>query len=275
MSKIVFYHKNCLDGFSCCWLAYLNFKNKAQYIALEPKEDFNYKIFKGKEIYFFDLSPKKENLFYLKKFNKVIIIDHHLTNENIIKSADSFIYNPKHCASYLTWNYFFSNKKIPLFLKYIEAIDLWKKNMKYFKEVLVFLENENQNFQNWNKLKKTFENKNKFQEIIERGKIFLQQQEKLINILIQKAVLVEFEKFKVFAVNSPFFNSEIGNRLISKKYPFAIIWHQTKDEIRVSLRSIKSFDVSKIALKYNGGGHKNASGFSFKIKEKIPWKVIV
>lgn len=274
MSKIVFYHKNCLDGFSCCWLAYLKFKNKAEYIALDPKENFNYKIFKNKEIYFFDLTPYKKDLIFLKKFNKVIIIDHHLSNKNVLKFANKYIYNIKNCASYLAWNYFFPKEKIPVFLKYVQAIDLWQKNKKYFNEILTFLENEKQEFKNWNRLKKMFENKDQFKKIIKEGKVLLKQKEKMINILIKRASVVEFEKYKILAVNSPFFNSEIGDKLISKKYPFVLIWYQTKDEIRVSLRSKKNFDVSKIALKYKGGGHKNASGFSFKINKKFPWKVV-
>ena len=33
-------------------------------------------------------------------------------------------------------------------------------------------------------------------------------------------------------------------------------------------------DVSKLAQKYGGGGHKKASGFRFKAAGKFPWKPI-
>lgn len=38
-----------------------------------------------------------------------------------------------------------------------------------------------------------------------------------------------------------------------------------RDEVKVSLRSNKYFDVSKIAAMFGGGGHKRASGISFHI----------
>ena len=44
--------------------------------------------------------------------------------------------------------------------------------------------------------------------------------------------------------------------------------------ITVSLRSDGSVDVSKLAKKYGGGGHKAAAGFSFKVGRKAPWKKI-
>ncbi|KKT22880.1 MAG: Phosphoesterase, DHHA1 [Parcubacteria group bacterium GW2011_GWB1_43_8b] len=53
-----------------------------------------------------------------------------------------------------------------------------------------------------------------------------------------------------------------------------IVWYKENDGIHVSLRAQGKVDVSKIAVKYGGGGHKNASGFAWPENKKFPWKVI-
>lgn len=49
---------------------------------------------------------------------------------------------------------------------------------------------------------------------------------------------------------------------------FVAIWtyNFVNDETKVSLRSVGDMDVSEIASKYGGGGHKNAAGFTLKGK---------
>ena len=57
--------------------------------------------------------------------------------------------------------------------------------------------------------------------------------------------------------------SAAGDEL-SKDNAFAIIWHDTRDGVRVSIRSQREggLDVSEIAKIYGGGGHRNAAGFT-------------
>ena len=85
------------------------------------------------------------------------------------------------------------------------------------------------------------------------------------------ARLVRFAGHTVCAANSPAFESEIGNALAAKRPPFAVVWSEQGGKIRVSLRAIGRFDVSKIAEKYGGGGHSNAAGFNLPRDRKLPW----
>jgi len=56
------------------------------------------------------------------------------------------------------------------------------------------------------------------------------------------------------------YNSEIGDYLLQKlNIEYVLIINAKKS--KVSLRSRGSFDVSKIAVTFGGGGHKNAAGF--------------
>jgi hypothetical protein len=58
------------------------------------------------------------------------------------------------------------------------------------------------------------------------------------------------------------FSSELGHRLALSSGSFGLTWQLAADgEIKASLRSEGSFDVSAIATRYGGGGHRNAAGF--------------
>lgn len=99
--------------------------------------------------------------------------------------------------------------------------------------------------------------------------------ENLMRELVGNAQKVKFEGYAVYALNAPpFFASELGHALAKKLPPIAIVWRQEKRKIKVSLRSNGKVDVSKIAKRYGGGGHKAAAGFAFEAERKFPWKII-
>ena len=91
---------------------------------------------------------------------------------------------------------------------------------------------------------------------------------------IENAQVVEFEGHKCLAVNSPLLHSDIGNKLSKLMPPFGIVWSEKADVKAFSLRSNGKFDVSKLAQKYGGGGHKAAAGFAIDLGKKLPWKYI-
>ena len=80
----------------------------------------------------------------------------------------------------------------------------------------------------------------------------------------EKARPRKYNGLNVLVVNSSHWMSEIGSRL-SADCDFAVIWYYDHEErnIKVSLRSFHEHaDVSEIAKKFGGGGHKKAAGFT-------------
>lgn len=57
--------------------------------------------------------------------------------------------------------------------------------------------------------------------------------------------------------------SELGNT-IANEFEVDFVALTDLSKMKISLRSIGDFDVSAIAMKYGGGGHKNAGGFNTK-----------
>jgi phosphoesterase RecJ-like protein len=62
----------------------------------------------------------------------------------------------------------------------------------------------------------------------------------------------------------------IMSRLDGIKIWTSIYYDETKKNWKGSIRSISQYDVSKIAKKYHGGGHKNASGYYLTSKKQFP-----
>jgi len=59
---------------------------------------------------------------------------------------------------------------------------------------------------------------------------------------------------------------------VKNKKAIGIVWSRKSGKINVSLRSNGKIDVSKLAFKHGGGGHKAASGFTLDVEKPFPWK---
>lgn len=271
---IVLYHKDCLDGFGAAWAAYKKFGGKAKYIEVEhrsvpPKLE-------NKEVYLVDFCYKEPEMKkLLEKNQKVVVIDHHQSQESLIKKLiPEHLFDLNHSGAVLTWKYFHPNKPIPKLLLYIEDNDLWKFKLKISRKIISVLALYDFNFLIWDKLEKDLENAKKRKKYIGEGELLLKYQAKIIADIAKKAYRVMFKKHKALAINSSssMLHSELGNNLVKRGYPVAIVWYRMKNRTKVSLRSDGKTDVAKIAEKYGGGGHKAAAGFSFGADKPFPWK---
>jgi nanoRNase/pAp phosphatase (c-di-AMP/oligoRNAs hydrolase) len=103
----------------------------------------------------------------------------------------------------------------------------------------------------------------KTQELCQEGIILMRYQTQLVNKLCNNAFMMRISGYDVPAVSSGVLQSEVGNQLCLM-YPqsaFAVVYFEMEGKRVHSLRSVGEFDVSLIAKKFGGGGHKNASGF--------------
>ncbi|MEK7658052.1 MAG: DHH family phosphoesterase [Patescibacteria group bacterium] len=269
---VILYHKD-LDGFSGAWVAWRKFKNKADYLPV----DYNGIIpngFKNKEIYLIDFCyPRKEMAELLKNNKKLIAIDHHISRKDDIKTSTDFLYDVNHSGATLAWKYFYPKNPVPKLLLYIEDIDLWRFKLPRSREILAYLDICDFDFKLWNKFFRDFEGGGNILNYIKEGKIILKYQGHLIKTLIKSGKEAVFEGKKAFAVNSQILESEIGEFIYKNKKVIGVIYSSRNGSIKVSLRSDKE-DVSKLAKKYGGGGHKAAAGFVFYSNFKFPWKII-
>ncbi len=277
MKKIlVFYHGRCADGTGAAWVAWKKFGNKAEYLPIEPREQLK-TLPKNREIYLLDNSYPAV---YLKKLakagNRVTIIDHHKSSEKDVEFAQNGVFDLNHSAAVLTWEFFFPKKPTPKLLLHIEDFDLWKFTMADTKKVSAFFAWAGFEIGEFNLLMKQFATPAKKKKMLGKAHILIENEDRLAERLLKNAELVSFSGHKVLAVNSPILNSQIGARLWQIKGPFSIVWHERGGRRYFSMRCDKegTFDVSKVAARYGGGGHPAASAFSLPLSKPFPWKVL-
>lgn len=270
---LVIYHKNCPDGFGAAWVAWKKFGNRAEYVAVAP-EELPKTFPKGRRIYAIDVSYEISVQERLRKYNPlVVVIDHHASRRIDTEHFPENVFDNNHSAAVLAWKYFFPKKPVPRMLKYVEEGDLWKMTLPRVHDVLPYLYMQDRMFTRWSEMARTFQTAKGFTHYASLGKIAREYEDSVIKDLVERAEAVFFEGLAVPAVNnsSRRFTSAVGDILSRKKPNLTLIWYEGADGIKVSLRSNGTVDVSKIALKYGGGGHKNASSFMIKTAKK-PWK---
>lgn len=280
MKKIVvLYHANCPDGFGAAWAAWKKFGGKAEYIGIRPdqgKNQLSGLLLKDRDIYFLDVSASGEVLRGLVKQNKsVTVIDHHLSNRDVVQHASRFLFDLHHSGAVLAWQYFFPHKTVPWLLRYLQEMDLWKFRLPNTMEIITWLGLFPFEFKAWDTLVKSVEKTVFRKRVIAEGKLLLKYEDRLITRILKYAQEVQFRGYRARAVNSPQFQSQIGHLLIDKKHPVGIVWSVASDGIKFSLRSNGKVDVSRLAKQFpGGGGHKRAAGFSLPLNKKFPWKVL-
>ena len=277
MKKNIFlYHKNCDDGFGAAWAAWKKFGKHGIYIASAPHEDPPAGL-SGKNVYLMDLCYSADAIKKLLKITKSLtVIDHHFSSQKIVELVPNRIFNgdSTHSGSVLSWKYFHPNKKVPLLLLVVEDVDLWKWVISHSHELSASLRTYKRDFSTWSRLARGWENFSTRKKYTEEGSAIRKEQRTQVKYAVDDAFLVNFYGHKTYVSNSSMFVSEIGSELVKKLPPLGIIWSQRKDKIVVSLRSNGKVDVSKLAKKFGGGGHKASAAFRLELNQKLPWKII-
>ena len=269
---VVLYHAECPDGFGAAYAAWKKFGNKADYISLhndgaEPPVELT-----GKDVYTLDFSYKLEVVKgLLLKVKSLTIIDHHISNVEQVKLVGG-VYDVNHPGSVLSWKYFHPNKKLPRLFRNIEDIDIWKFKVPYTNELAEITTLYPFDFKVWDKLVKEIDTKDGLRKYVDQGKILVQKRDDQVKKIASYAEMVSFEGYEVFMVNSPVHVSHLGNFLCRKKGPIAVIWSRRGEKMIINLRSAGTVDVSKIAEKYGGGGHRAAAGFFWREKDFLKFK---
>ena len=272
---LVLYHKGCPDGFTGAWVAWMKFGDSAEYLGLEHQVAPP-KALAGRDLIFIDFCyPLPVMKKIMKIATRVTILDHHESQVDAIHLATEYVYNPNHSGCGIAWGYFFPKKKVPKMLLAIEDSDLFIFKYKDTKYISAFLGAYDMDFSVWKVLMKDFENTKKRKKYCEQGKIILTGKSKAVEKnLLRNGEEVMFEGYHVVAVNTSLYYSEAGSQIYKRwsGVPFGITWYYKDGKIHASLRSDTKVDVSLLAVKFGGGGHPGAAGFSFPFRGTFPWK---
>lgn len=289
--NLCIYHGNCDDGFGAAWAIWRRWGNEVAYVpgiyGKEPPD------VSGKHVLMVDFSFKRPVIDAMAQGAKsLVIIDHHKTAEadlepfkinfsDGVMRAEDIDDLLRGCAeldrppviawfdmarsgAVMAWDFAHRierNDPPPTFLAYIQDRDLWRFAYEDdTKQFSAALRTYPMTFETWDDLA------GRPDELIKEGKIVLKSHNANIAKFLADAYEDEIGGHRVPIVNVPYhYASDTAHAMLAKfpKAPFTACWFKRGDGmIQYSLRSEDSrLDVSEIAKKLGGGGHRNAAGF--------------
>jgi oligoribonuclease NrnB/cAMP/cGMP phosphodiesterase (DHH superfamily) len=278
---VVMFHYPCQDGLTSAWITNYYHKSNNKIIDLYPikhGDNYDFSRLENKRLIICDYAPSIEILDELeKKCSEIKILDHHITAKESLHDKSYAIFDMNKSGAGLTWEYFFPDIEIPLFIKMVQDRDLWKWLISDSKDFTagLFTLCDSCDYYDFDKIFMIFDNiftnQNMFNFCMSVGEVVNKancQKAKAIAEAASKRI-DKFMGKNVCIVNcSVEHASEVGNILSSMdSIDFAVMWtyKNPTESYNVSLRSSDKVDVSKIAKAYGGGGHPNAAGLTTKI----------
>lgn len=275
MRTTVIYHANCTDGLAAAAVFYKYAGDSAEYFAAKHGSS-TYPSVRGSAVYLLDFCyPLAIMEAICEEAASVTLIDHHKSALELVEHLSSrypnFNAQPSnndHSGAVLTWQHLYGSLPVPAILTHVQDRDLWQFKYEHTEEIVRGLYAANPTLKQlagW-----LGEGWPAIQPLLATGKALLKEHRMTAKRLAASAHPVEIAGHVVLAVNAPaHFASDVG-ALLYEETPatFVAVYHINRDLLIFSLRSSPTgIDVSEIAKKYGGGGHKHAAGFS------IPYKV--
>lgn len=286
---VIITHGWCMDGLSAAWIVrkYLQLHNiesyKIKYVFGTKRNlvtdiaPLNLADLKGKDIFITDYMYTYDELKDVE-CKSLTIIDHHESSIQECKKCGTLpmvsgnVY-VQHDQSYsgagLAWKILFPNTQMPWWIQYIQDRDLWKFQLPNSREI---------NDAIYNLKYRTFA---KFDELdsftqaqidwlIEQGKQISNIKNDIVSTISKYGHKCKFGNHIIYAIETGVLVSDVSDYIynsdIKNEYDFIMcISYDFKERAyKCRLRSKEGTNVATIAEQYGGGGHINASGFSYK-----------
>lgn len=279
---LVIYHGHCMDGFTAAWAMWLKYPD-AEFVAgvygQEPPD------YDGRDVYLLDFSYKRDVLERIALYaTRLVVLDHHKTAQADLDGfAESFTpdqlvdvalrFDMDKSGARLAWEWFHPGTEVPLFVRIVEDRDLWRFALPDSKALNAAFFSYEYDFETWNDLRRSCDNYDNYNALLGAGVGIERAQAKNVKELVEK---LRYQRWLGPHSGIPFANlpyvfaSDAGN-LMAQNAPFAATYFQQADGwFNVSLRSIEGgMDVSEVAARYGGGGHKHAAGFRVRTLEVL------
>jgi len=260
---LIIYHGDCPDGFGAAFAAWKLYGEGADYLAVSHGD--SPPDIRGRQVVVADFAyDRQTSLALFEAADSLVVLDHHRSAEGEIGDLPFCVFDMERSGAVMMWQHL-HREPVPPLLQYVQDRDLWRNQLPESEEVSAALRAHPFDFRTWDTID--------IEQLRSEGRTLLAYQRRMIERIAAHASPVEILGVRVPAVNSPILQSELGDRLV-KGHPFAAVWWQGAGEVaRWSLRSSPTgLDVSEIAARYGGGGHRTAAGFkgSPPVNGKVP-----
>lgn len=292
---VVIYHDKCMDGFSAAWAIWKRWGDAPDYVAcnygMQPPP-----VLAGKHVLVVDFSFPRVILDYMVGVagaTSVIIIDHHKTAQadlepfQFVESSPGAIgpadvpgmlrdlaelnrppiialFDMKRSGAGMAWDFANADAELrlsrPMLIDMVEDRDLWRFDLGAGSKFLhLALTGGEITFSRWDEAEQNID------AFVERGQAIASYRDMLVAEIVERAAIVVIDDEYGVGADCPYsLASDVCHRLL-QDYPdtrFAAAIVRGKQSITYSLRSQDNrADVSALAKKLGGGGHRNAAGF--------------
>lgn len=295
---ICIYHGGCDDGFGAALAVHTRWGSAVEYIPAgygKPSPDCT-----GKCVLVVDFSYKQDEMRRLAgRAASVVVLDHHKTAEaelfpwsiggkegppvdlrgkrtgkcalgridellamNKMENVEPIVafFDMHKSGARMAWEFCNPDYDVPRLIEYVEDRDLWRFAIGETKAVSAALRTYPHDFDLWaGFLADT-------SRLVTEGGVVLRGHEKNIGEFLKNRYWTDVGGYSVPVVNVPYhYASDTANELLAvePEAPFAACWFRRGDgKVQWSLRSENArVDVSEVAAKMGGGGHRNAAGF--------------
>lgn len=274
MKILCIYHGNCADGFGAAWAVRRALGDRVEFHAgvhQDAPPDVT-----GRDVLMVDFAYKRPVLDEMAEAAKaILILDHHKTAAEDLagfpeppadmpglhgwlpSSGVYATFDMERSGAGITWDHFNEGPR-PDLINHIEDRDLWRFALDGTREIQACVFSYPYDFKVWDKLMMTDLAVLRHEgEVIERK--HFKDIDELLGVVTRRMVI---GGYNVPMANLPYtLTSDAGHKLAQGELFAGCYWDTPEGRV-FSLRSTdEGMDVSVIAKKYGGGGHRNASGF--------------
>jgi len=277
------YHAPCQDGFTAAWAIWTRW----------PDVEFHPGVYgqcppdvAGKDVLLVDFSYKKPVLLEMANTARTIsVLDHHKSAEadlaafavDELEAAAELLHNPPgqpriqalfdmgRSGARMAWEFSHPDEPAPRLVLHVEDRDLWRFAMNGTREVCADLFSRPYDFWEWDRAFLDLAQPDTWRARFQMGEAIERKHHKdIAELLALTARQMVIGDHRVKVANLPYTLSSDAANILAEGQPFGACYYDNAEGRRVfSLRSKPDgADVSAIAVRYGGGGHARAAGFS-------------
>ncbi len=276
MKKLCFYHSGCPDGFGAAWSVRKAWGEDAWYVARGHEDRVRMGDCEDALVAFVDIAPGRDELRELADVaSQVVVLDHHVTARDRLASDSSYVneleeeghllhFDLGHSGSVLAWQYFHPENDTPDLLRYVEDQDLWNWALPQSDAINAAIASYPREFEVWDRLAS-----DPISKLADEGEPILRSNRMEVARRLDHARPVALGTQRIEAVNASTNRAQIGHELAKRAafgQEWGLVYRVEGAELYATIYSIGDLDISKVAMTYGGGGHKNASGFHVSLE---------
>ncbi len=277
MRRVCIYHAGCPDGFGAAWAAWKAWGEDGLYVARGHDDALRASDYRGDHVVFADIAPPQHAWAELaEEVERLVVVDHHVSAreryladaslaEHMNRNGHTVRFDLTHSGAALAWQHLHPEQPLPGLLAYVEDQDLWRFALPRSREVNAAIGSHHRSFEIWSRLAET-----PVETLAAQGEPILRAQRMEVDRALSASHPVEVGSLRLEAVNARTQRAEIGHELAERRAfgtPAGAVYRLRGERVHVSLYSVADFDVSEIAARFGGGGHRNAAGFTVTLRE--------